>query len=285
MEFKTIIFERYKNLTELSRTIDGRGLNNVFKGRSELTSQVKSGSRDAFFGSANTYQKAEQIMAEGYAEPLERMKKAILKIDKKDKAQRPRPYDSFVGYSVNVPKALAGIPECMIQREKRAEKAKTIHLLYGFSALGNVSAQKLVDGGVNFISLVNSLEKAGYRVKIDIVRCTTTAETAIGYICNVKDYGHKLNLLKLCFPLVHPAMLRRVSFRWCETLPELKDYQFAGGYGQSLISRADFDGKKEREFLKAQKIISGPNQYYCNVYEAFESKNVNELAQKIGLVR
>jgi hypothetical protein len=279
---KKAYFEHFKTLNELVETIEKRPLNDVFKGKELMSKDTDKYQAKKFFHSPN-YEAARDLLEKGYSDPMDEMKREILKIGKRDMATRPRSYNSMVGFQAHVPNALQGIPENMINREKRVEKAKTIHLLYGFSALGNIKPSELIKGGINFISLVNSLEKQGYRIKIDIVRCTTTAQTAIGYTCNVKEYGHRLNLLKLCFPLVHPSMLRRISFAWCETLPNLTDNMYSHGYGASLIGRLDLNHEKEREYLKKHGII-GKGQYYCNVYQAMSAKSVNDLAEKMGLL-
>lgn len=284
MNFKTVMIENFKNINVLAAAINKRPANKVFKGRKHLASQEKSNGYDTFYGSAESFEEALNFLESGYSEPMERMKKAILKIDKKEAAPRPRAKTSVVGFQAHVPNAIQGIPESMIIRERQKEKSKTIHLLYGFSAAGKEKAADLERGGVNFISLVNSLEKQGHRVKIDIIKCTTSTETVSGFICNVKEYDQKTNLLKLCFPLVHPSMLRRVGFRQLETQPELSDFSFNSGYGQTLIVRMGYDSNKERALLEEWGLL-GKNKYYCNVYDAMKTNDVNELAEKMGLVR
>lgn len=278
---KKVIFEKYKTLNDLLSTIEERPLNSVFKGQS--LKSVDTSSEYKGFSGTSSYSDAMDLMLTGFSDPLEEMKREIVKIDKMSSTTKQKEFLNVVGRVAHVPNAIIGIPLSMIDKERRKETTKTIHLLYGFSALGSAKPKDLIKGGTNFIGLVNSLEKQGFRVKIDIVRCTTTESTAIGYICNVKEYSQKLNLLKLCFPLVHPSMLRRISFKWCETIPELEDNGFRHGYGASLIARLDFDMEKEKEFLKDAGILNDPNKYYCNVYTAMACKDINMLAEKMGL--
>jgi hypothetical protein len=281
-----VIFESFKTLNHLLDTIENRTENDVFRGAG-LTSQRRSSSKnDSFFGSAQTFAQAKEMLLGGYPEPLERIKRELVKVDKSAVTPRNQMFTDMVGFAPHVPNTIMGYPKTMINRKPQPMKAKTIHLMYGFSAIGNVRDSELIKGGTMFLQLVNSLELSGYRVKIDIIRCTTTSEkSAIGYTCTVKEYSQQLNLLKLCFPLVHPAMLRRISFRWCETLPNLTDYGYRGGYGSSLIARMDFDGNKERDFLKEHKVITSDNQYYCNVYEAKSAKDVNELMKIMNITK
>jgi hypothetical protein len=284
MNFKTVMLENFKNINQMAAALNSRPVNRVFKGKTNLASQEKTSGYDSFYGTAESFENALEFLEGGYFEPMERMKREVLKISKKDQAERPRTYNHIVGGAVNVANALQGRPDSMIFREKRAQKEKTIHLLYGFSAAAKESASSLERGGVNFISLVNSLEKQGYRVKIDIIKCTTSTQTVSGFICNVKEYNQRTNLLKLCFPLVHPSMLRRVGFRQLETQPELTDSSFVSGYGQTLIVRLGYKSDKERALLSEWGLL-GKNKYYCNVYDAMKAQDVNDLAKIMGLVR
>ena len=85
----------------------------------------------------------------------------------------------------------------MINREKQISKNKTIHLIYSFGASSNVKPSDMIKGGINFISLVNSLEKQGYRVKIDVMTTFTESKTLGVMTVNVKEYGQKLKSIKI----------------------------------------------------------------------------------------
>jgi hypothetical protein len=288
----SVIFENFNSLEQLVDTIESRPFNGVFQGEGGRASHRIESGIDDFYGTRN-YQESIDLIKNGYHEPMETMRRELLKVNKQGPAPKRKAFNSVQGFAPHVPNALAGIPTAMINREKMPVKSRTVHLIYGFSAVGDVRASELIKGGTMFIGLVNALERAGVRVKLDILRCTTSsAASAIGYTCNLKQYGQSLNLLKLCYPLVHPSMLRRTSFRWCETLPNLKDHKYYGSMGTSLIVRMGWGRtvksqteacKKEKEFLKKHGVIKDKNTYYCNVYEAMNSKNINELAQRMGL--
>jgi hypothetical protein len=280
---KKIIFEHFHSLNELIDTMETRPLNSVFSPSKKQSSQKEEYDTNGKFTGTKSYEEAMSVIKTGYKEPLEKMKKAILKIGQTNPSQRPRTKNDFVGFVPNVPNALMNLPITMINREKQPNKSKNIHLTYSFCGSSDVRTHELIKAGINFISLVNSLEKQGYRVKIDALFASSVSKTIAAYTVNLKAYGQQLNLLKLAFPLVHPAMLRRVSFKYMETAPNLKDKDFLNGYGYPLGHLMNFNGDKERKFLKENKILDGENLYYCNMYEALKSKDVNELAKKMGL--
>jgi hypothetical protein len=279
---KTIIYENFKNIDELLQTMEERPSNWVFKNVDPSSQRDETGERKKFSG-VNRYSDAMDLMYKGYTDPLDKMKKAILKVGRNDTYQKPRTQTDFVGFAPHVPNMLMNIPTTMINKEKIVQKSKTIHLTYSFCALANVTPDSIINGGINFISLVNSLEKQGYRVKIDIIFISMTDDTASLFTVTVKEYGQGLNLLKLAFPLVHPAMLRRISFKWLETTPTLKDKGYVGGYGTTLGMRVGNNSQREKEWLNKNGLLTNDNSYYCNVYDAMDSKDVQELGKKMGL--
>lgn len=277
---KTIVKENFTSLENMIDTFN-RPQNEAFQGQ-DLSSQKHDIRK---WSGTETYSEAEDVLKVGYKEPLDKMKKAILKIGEKENRQRPRTKNDMIGFVPNVPNHLMGLPQTMINRERQAPKQKTIHLTYSFCAMAKTKTAEMIKGGINFISLVNSLEKQGYRVKIDAIFTTVSGQTTAAMIVNLKEYGQQTNLLKLAFPLVHPAMLRRFAFKWLETTPELKDKSFVYGYGTPLNYVLDNNADREREYLKENQIITGKNSYYCNVYQAIKAKDIQELAKSMEIIK
>ena len=285
MAKRKVVYENFKSINDLLSTMEKRPVRNqAFNGKDNLASQRISDDERPWSGT-NTYDQAMEIMRTGYKDPLEKMKKAILKIGQKDKANRPKLKNDFVGFVPHVPHTIMGLPMTMINKEKQAHKANTIHLFYGISTASAISPNDMVKGGINFISLVNSLEKQGYRVKIDILSNFATNKTFSSFSVNVKEYGQKLNLLKLTFPLVHPSMLRRIAFKWLETNLELKDKDFTMGYGTPLAHLMNYDVMKESDYLKDHGIIKNDNTFYCTVYSAMKARDIESLAKTIGITK
>lgn len=278
----SVFFEHFKTLESLVNTIENRPLNDVFiNSRSLMSTSIHMNT----WSGSDSYEESKDFILNGYKKPLDNIKKELLKLNKQNKAERKTPILSVTGTRVDVPRSLMGLPKAMYKRENTPEKKKTIHLLYGFSALGDVRPDSLIKGGTMFLSLVNALEKQGFRIRIDVIRCTTTSKTnAIGYTCTLKEYNQGLNLLKICYPIACPSMLRRTSFRWCETLPNLNDYGYQNSYGTSLFARLDKNSTKEREFLKKHKVLK-QDMYYCNVYEAIAARTVEQLSKVMGITK
>lgn len=286
MKKRKVVFENFKNINSLLSTMEDRPMRNeAFKNKEGLASQREEIGDKSPWSGTSTFNEAMEVMREGYRDPLEKMKKAILKIGSMDKAKKPKMKNDFVGFVPHVPHTIMGLPMTMINKEKQVHKAKTIHLIYSYGASSKVNPNDMITGGINFISLVNSLEKQGYRVKIDILSTFTSDKTLAGMAVTVKEYGQNLNLLKLTFPLVHPAMFRRIGFKWIETTPELKDAEITYGYGTPLSYLTGYNVIKERDYLKEHGIIKNDNTYFCTVYTAMKTDNIESLAREIGVTK
>jgi hypothetical protein len=278
------VHEHFKSLTHLIDTMEQRPVNKAFEKEDDLSSQRDETKKENPWSGTKTYNDAMEIIKAGYYEPLERMKKAIINLGKKEPNSRPKLKNDFVGFTPHVPNTLMNLPITMINKEKRPNKPKTIHLIYNFGASAKTTPDEMITGGINFISLVNSLEKQGYSVKIDLISSFGTDKTLSSMTVNVKGYGQKVNLLKLTFPLVHPSMLRRVSFKWLETTPGLKDKDFTFGYGIPLQHLMKYDLESESNYLKSLHVIKGDNTYYCNMNTAIKSKSPEDLAKRLGIL-
>lgn len=143
----------------------------------------------------------------------------------------PRNY--YYGSKPNVPAALAGKPKSMRQRQRQPKKVKTIRIVYDQCQNANTSAMTLKQSGTSVLCLVYALEKAGYRVKFDLLPFASQSrdECAISLI-NLKDFRQPLDLLKLSFPITHPAMFRRFGFTWLETVENLGPFYI--GFGNHI---------------------------------------------------
>lgn len=281
---RKVVSENFKSLGVLLDTMDSRPIRNeAFKNKEGLASQREEIGDKKPWSGTQTYSEAMEIMRTGFRDPLEKMKKGILKMGANEKDKRPRLKNDFVGFVPHVPHTLMNLPITMINKEKQTHKNKTIHLIYSYGASSTIKPNDMIKGGINFISLVNSLQKQGFRVKIDLISSFTSQKTLACMLVNVKEYGQNLNLLKLTFPLVHPAMFRRIGFKWIETTPELKDIELTYGYGTPLSHVMGYDNLKEANYLKEHGVLKGDNTYFCTVYTAMETDSVESLAKKIGL--
>lgn len=234
-----IIREDFNSIDSLVKCLRTRTNNSVMKHC--YSSESINADRKSFTGT-NSYEAAENLLLVGYADILPKLQKYtkkvnILKYDYiKDKSH---PTNTVVGGATNVPRALMGLPNNLINREHVVKRVKTLSIVYDISVPCTVTAESIIEGGVTLLSAINLIELSG--VQLRLVACffstndnyLRTKETIIGTI-PLKDYSEKFNILKMCFPLAHPSMLRRIGFKFLETSPGITSHSFSIGYGTTV---------------------------------------------------
>lgn len=129
-------------------------------------------------------------------------------------------YADHSGGAVNVTAHINGQPEDMLQFEPSTQKKRTIRLLVNVSASGGTGSDYMKQRGMTIISIIDWLEKSGYRVRLDV--CDTLLWWPGGYsedkaitwllaFC-AKDYSQPLDISRLGFMAASSAMLRRIFF-------------------------------------------------------------------------
>ena len=125
-----------------------------------------------------------------------------------------------VGYNVNVPLYLQGIPNCMINAHKTMVN-DVINIVYDCGQTAEASASDLEKGAIETMKHIIDIERQHKRVNLYLVHCSTfDGDNGYVYGMKLKDAGEPLNIKKLAFPLCSPAMFRRIIFNCVETLVE-----------------------------------------------------------------
>lgn len=158
-----------------------------------------------------------------------------LKLDKIDTIDKHRQayVNDIVGFTPNVPNYVMGIPNNMIRDNRHIIKSKIINVFINLSAHCGITSEQIKRNASLYVAAINQLEKEGYRCNVYTGDCGSHYGDAPYYSIIVKVKGDKepLNLAKMAFPLCHPSMLRRLGFKWIETIPI--DFTHCG-YGRPL---------------------------------------------------
>lgn len=276
-----IIVEKYSTIEQLMAVLKSReGKNNVgMRGADSSTSGTKK-----FTGTAS-YEEALSLLKNGWTEPLEEIKAEFNKasrVNENTTASRTRVSSGVVGYAPIVPNAILGLPNSMVRSDKVPQKVKAVTVVYNIQVDCNWSTQSLQKCGVAVLKLINRLELNGYRVKLSLE--TFAAEKNDDQnrvIVDLKDWRQPLDLKKICFPVANPSMMRRIGFRWLETVPNMDNRSFASGYGRPCCSENNY--LSDRDKAREAKII-GDNEYFLSAYMVKENKHdVDAIMEQAGM--
>lgn len=258
---RTTVKEQYfESIADMNEYLSKAIPNRFFQGES-LSSQE----RGSGFSNTSSYQEAEELFAKGWTVFAEKLSKNIPVQTANAMANRSKPSFGVIGSQASVPRFLQGIPTNMVDRKTVQQKQKVIVLNknIGFSASTNASI--IEKEGLKSLQVIQLLENKGYRVKLNMFFITERFPEALAFRVTVKKPDERFSLLKIAFPIAHPAMLRRIGFHWIESHPNMTRREFVAGYGSPAA-----------DYLK--NLVAKTEYILPNFID-----NVEEYVKKLGL--
>lgn len=240
---------QFNNLTTMIKLIEEKI---DFSYMSSTDSTYKG---DVGFYGTESMEQAIDYAKHGWTIGIEKMKAKI--INKSQNDQWKSIYDVAGGY-VSVPRYMVGVPTNMIRKVPVERKDKVITLVRFCSALGGVSINDMIENAIKFVQIIQSLESNGYRCNVDIAfgSCKSYFSELKPNDYNnysvvrvrIKNSNERLNIAKMCFPLVHPSMFRRFVFKLREIN---KDYEFWGSPGNvASFYRSNYNHRDGDRYAK-----------------------------------
>lgn len=152
-----------------------------------------------------------------------------------DSKNKIRTFNDVVGYTPNVPNAIMGLPQSMINSKREPKKHKVVDILVNRSRSGGTSKSQIEYEGALILSFLDALERDGYRVNLYVgkINWLRSMHKVNGHIVPIKKATEPLNIKKTAFYLVHPSYLRRIGFRIDEVEEQIEDTTH-DGYGQVI---------------------------------------------------
>lgn len=284
VDLNGIAYEEFDSIHEFLTLTAERGENKWWKGH-RLSSQRYEYSSG--FTATPTWESAVELLERGWDYPLNKMRDSYevkIAADHVERKTRAKTEYRPVGHTPSVPRALMGHPNAMIRTRRETLPAKTIHLMYDTSVAGGVDTDTMTKCGITMLEVVSIFERQGYRVKLTVTASSvlknsmTGKKGIIGGIV-VKDYRDSLDIKKLCFPLAHPSMFRRIFFRHVETTPLMGEWYDSYGHG---TFNGDFGGGRER----IREAVKGENGAYIFVQDIKSARyDAAELMKRLDLVK
>lgn len=226
---KDIYITEYSSIGEFVSSINSLPTNRFYEKRT-LSSQTVEDDDSGWYYSRD-YQRATYLFTHGWDSAAEKMSKRIkLNQGVGTPSRTSKPTYGVVGSQASVPRYLQGIPTNMVSRQTTYSKQKVITITKGISYSGRFSPKTILEESIKALELIQSLETAGQRVRLNVMIATTEGNKSAIYKVCVKQPDERLNISKMAFPLAHPSMLRRFFFRCMETDPNI-DFDLGYGYG------------------------------------------------------
>lgn len=185
--------------------------------------------RGGWYGTKN-FPEALKLAKEGWPEGRKLIESMSVQFREMltNKVFRPVLVHDVWGDTVDVGRFAAGLPDTMMHWQSsdlvaRGFGQSIVHIVFNMTVSWSVSTEAIRNRGAAVVALVDALEMAGKRVKIDLVyaaslgRNDTAEQMAIW--TNVKQPDMPLQIDQLAFSLCHPSAFRRIGFGVAEQMP------------------------------------------------------------------
>lgn len=260
----------FRSINEFVDYIQKTPTNKLFADVKTLASKDKSSYRTKFT-QTQSYEEAVELLQGGWKTEAQKLTKKfeVTKKDMKLEKQVKSVLD-VVGFQPVVPLYLTGVPMNMVNRKPVNCKNKIVTINYARCYSTGVDAQKIQQEAVKCLQIIKMIEDKGYRTNLNLIMCSGNALLKI----RLKSSNERLNVSKLAFPICHPAMFRRLFFRFVEVHPSYNHERFKWGYGSvisdSLVEKALKSNERKEIMLSS---LLGAVGYGTSSY-----KEVNEIA-------
>ena len=231
------LMETFDSIAELLRTLDSRDY--VFKAHCRGESEPY----DAEWTGYTSYEDAVSDLKHGLAEHVDALN---IKAAAYANSNTPRRYNDIIGFAPDVPAALMGIPENMLNIELH-NNTPVITLYVDVARNANTDVDEIAAYGRRVVGLIKSLESQGISTCVYCLECMGYQNRRAIMALRVKAAGAPLDVKRLTFPLMSAAMLRIIGFDWYERT------QFPNGARHDIgVGREIYDGEAESlDFIKS----------------------------------
>ena len=251
--------EFFPNLNALLAANASRKANSVFVG---LETSLMESRFDTEFTGTTSYNEAEKLCRDGWFEKLDNFKEAC-SIRPINQLKR-RVVASPVGYVPHVPNAIMGRPDCMIKTIMQKEKVAAVEIVVSTTISAKTKAEEVFKYSARILQAIAAIEASGTRVKIILCAMNNTSQKKnrgqlAQCFVTLKEASEKLSPARVYFPLVHPSMFRRITFRWLETCPQVTSRKFSSSYGYvQRINKLNLPPQLTKaKFINLMEVIKG----------------------------
>lgn len=251
--------EEYDSSMELVKILERRDIRPCWKGH---TGDLKDG--DEKWVGVKSYKEALNLLFNGWTDNLNVVQNKLNRVKTSGTGKRISFRNDVVGFAPVVPLAMMNVPKAMVNCYQKPIKSKVIKVFYNIAVSFSTSKDTILNNGIKVLEKIISLENSGYRCELYAMQAYCSMERSDVLIVKIKEANQPLDIKRIMFPLIHPAMFRSIGFQWesrsCDFLP-CRGRPFTGVYKQnsSEIIKELFGDKSV--FLDGTKMSEGGTEY------------------------
>lgn len=211
--------EEYSSASELVSVSSSRNIMEHWKSDA-VTRQGYIEKDSSWFGCKN-YEDALDMLKYGWTEKIETVKSLANKVSTQGTENKRMSFqNSVAGFAPIVPLAIMNVPNSMMDTKIKPIKSKVVRILYNLTMSCGTSAKDILKNGLKVVKAIINLENSGYRCEVMAMQNYYNRNGWCDLLMlKIKDANQPLDLKRVMFPLIHPAMFRVIGFDWQDKLP------------------------------------------------------------------
>ena len=206
----------------------------------ETMKQLFNDHSTAWMG-VNSIQEAHDLLMNGWSKPLDGIKVEMEKnLREIERQPVKKTFADVVGYVPIVPNVLMGLPRSMINLRTEKVGSRILRFFIMIDRASSNDTDTIIRRMSKVLAQIAALERTGkYRCRIEVAFAGFSdryQSDKVHASCSVlvKSENQLFDVKRLCFPIIHPGMLRLLMFAWYESVPLKADDYWIGGYGLSF---------------------------------------------------
>ena len=197
----------------------------------EMTSSL-DGSKG--FTGTESLKESRDLMRDGWQEGVDMLNHGLTHEIKDSGIEQAEVWETApVGAFPIVPLYNAGVDEHMLLPSEEHDEP-IVNMIVDVASIASVSAKQMMNRGIAIASLINHIEQAGKRVRLQARWGTRNhrqgGKNAYQFMIMVKDAHEHMDMGRVAFAIGNPSFSRRVCFKMLECTAR----GHMGGYGSTL---------------------------------------------------
>ena len=243
--------------------------------KSWLKSGAASKASQSNWNGEISWSESIKLCMNGWRNGWEDISQDMVTIEDEEKPIRPRITlnPGYSGSRPSVSRVIAGVPKQMIRAARPRVNAPAVKLIVSIGALSSVDAEAYKRRGAAVCAYIDAVETAGISTEIVALSRASAGHKAVAEVSvQLKQPGQPLDVDAVAFCLGHPAMLRRLVFRWREKEMLWKDFHY--GYGRSCNPEEEEGALRINTMTEDDNHLSA-QEWYDNISEAVAQERLS----------
>lgn len=277
---KRLYYEQFSDYAEYARIVEERERENPH----DKERSIERICSDSAWVGAKSFEEAKGLLMNGWDAKVEELKSGFAKeVSLAESKKTVKEFSDMIGYMPIVPRAVMGLPDCMLNQRKETKKSKVVKFMVVMNRSGRYGSDDVIKKMSKILARIALLERSGYRCRIEAFGSFHDGKesgkgTIVCHSVMLKNEMQPFDIKRLAFPIAHSAMQRCFGFAWENSLPLNESEYHEYTLGRSI----QYWDETHREDLKAALNERGEKVVFVGMETDVDKAFGKEVMSHVG---